>query len=130
MDSLIAEGDVKRINKSLGAELAAFPDSVVPDIRALSSVDPFITVWLGEEPYCPVPCWLLSSQLLHQPVQRHERPGIFGYGLFHDTWAAVATLAITVAVALAGGFLWGFGVAGRCSQFADRRQRLETLSPL
>ena len=32
---------------------------------------------------------------------------IFGYGLFHDTWAAVATLAITVAVALAGGFLWG-----------------------
>lgn len=32
---------------------------------------------------------------------------IFGYGLFHDTWAPVATLVITVAVALLGGYLWG-----------------------
>lgn len=70
--------------------------------------DPFITVWLGEEYVLPrsVLIIILTNFFISQFRGTNDQ-FIFGYGLFHDTWAAVATLAITVAVALAGGFLWG-----------------------
>ena len=32
---------------------------------------------------------------------------IYGYGLFQDTWAPIATLGITILVALVGGYYWG-----------------------
>lgn len=32
---------------------------------------------------------------------------IYGYGLFQDTWAPIATLGITILAALVGGYYWG-----------------------
>lgn len=71
-------------------------------------MDPFITVWLGEEYILPrsVLIVILTNFFISQFRGTNDQ-FIFGYGLFHDTWAPVATLAITVAVALAGGYLWG-----------------------
>ena len=107
--SLIAEGDMKRIQQvfwelsSLRFLIASFLTFALYHL-----MDPFITVWLGEEYILPrsVLIVILTNFFISQFRGTNDQ-FIFGYGLFHDTWAPVATLAITVAVALAGGYLWG-----------------------
>ena len=41
----------------------------------------------------------------------------YGYGLFHDVWAPIATLVITVGVGLIGGYFFGLAgvIMGDCS---------------
>ena len=107
--SLIAEGDMKRIQQvfwelsSLRFLIASFLTFALYHL-----MDPFITVWLGEEYILPrsVLIVILTNFFISQFRGTNDQ-FIFGYGLFHDTWAPVATLAITVEVALAGGYLWG-----------------------
>ena len=107
--NLIAEGDMKRIQQvfwelsSLRFLIASFLTFALYHL-----MDPFITVWLGEEYILPhsVLIVILTNFFISQFRGTNDQ-FIFGYGLFHDTWAPVATLVITVAVALLGGYLWG-----------------------
>ena len=71
-------------------------------------MDPFITVWLGEEYILPrsVLIVILTNFFISQ-FQGYERPVYFRLRTVSRHMAPVATLAITVAVALAGGYLWG-----------------------
>lgn len=91
----------------MGVELIALFDSLVSDVRVVSSDGPVHYGVAGRVHTAPFRLDCDSYQLLYQSVQGTNDQFIFGYGLFHDTWAPVATLAITVAVALAGGYLWG-----------------------
>ena len=107
--NLIAEGDMKRIQQvfwelsSLRFFIASFLTFALYHL-----VDPFITLWLGEEYILPrsVLIVILTNFFISQFRGTNDQ-FIFGYGLFHDTWAPIATLVITVAVALLGGYLWG-----------------------
>lgn len=106
---LIAEGDTKRIQQifwelnSLRFMIAGFFTFSLYHL-----IDPFITVWLGADYVLPhsVLIILLSNFFVSQYRDTVDQ-FINGYGLYHDTWAPIATLAITVVVALAGGNLWG-----------------------
>lgn len=74
--------------------------------------DPFIVIWLGNEYLLSksVLIVILSNFFISQFRGTNDQ-FIYGYGLFHDTWAPIATLIITVVVALIGGYYWGlFGV--------------------
>ena len=129
--NLIAEGDMKRIQQvfwelsSLRFLIASFLTFALYHL-----MDPFITVWLGEEYILPhsVLIVILTNFFISQFRGTNDQ-FIFGYGLFHDTWAPVATLVITVAVALLGGYLWGLP-GGRYSQLDNHYQYMETLSSL
>lgn len=92
----------------MGVELIALLIASFLTFALYHLMDPFITVWLGEEYILPrsVLIVILTNFFISQFRGTNDQ-FIFGYGLFHDTWAPVATLAITVAVALAGGYLWG-----------------------
>jgi O-antigen/teichoic acid export membrane protein len=107
--NLIAEGDRKRILQvfwelnSLRFVIAGFFAFALYHL-----IDPFITVWLGTEYVLPrsVLIIILANFFVSQYRGTIDQ-FINGYGLFHDTWAPVTTLAITVIVALIGGSLWG-----------------------
>lgn len=107
--NLIAEGDSKRIQQvfwelsSLRFMIASFLTFALYHL-----VDPFIAIWLGPEYVLPhsVLLIILANFFIAQFRGANDQ-FIFGYGLFQDTWAPVATLVITVVVALIGGYFWG-----------------------
>ena len=74
-------------------------------------MDSFIIVWLGAEYVLPhsVLIVILANFFISQFRGTNDQ-FIYGYGLFQDTWAPIATLGITILVALVGGYYWG--VAG------------------
>lgn len=107
--NLIAEGDQKRIQQvfwelsSLRFMIASFLTFALYHL-----IDPFITVWLGCEYVLPhsVLIVILANFFITQFRGTNDQ-FLFGYGLFQDTWAPIATLIITVMVALIGGYFWG-----------------------
>ncbi len=107
--NLIAEGDRKRIQQvfwelsSLRFMIAAFLTFALYHL-----IDPFIMIWLGAEYVLPhsVLVVILANFFITQFRGTNDQ-FIFGYGLFQDTWAPIATLIITVVVALIGGYFWG-----------------------
>ncbi len=106
---LIAEGDQKRIQQvfwelnSLRFVIAGFFTFALYHL-----IDPFITIWLGADYVLPhsVLIIILANFFVSQYRGTVDQ-FINGYGLYHDTWAPIVTLIITVVVALAGGSLWG-----------------------
>ena len=108
--SLIAEGDMKRIQQVFW-ELSSlrFFDSLVSDVRVVSSDGTPVHYGVAGRGVHIAPFRLDcdSYQLLYQSVQGYERPVHFRLRTVSRHMAPVATLAITVAVALAGGYLWG-----------------------
>ena len=81
-------------------------------------IDPFITIWLGEKYLLPqyIICILLLNVFLSQTRGATEQ-FLYGYGLFYDVWAPIATLVITVGVGLIGGYFYGLAgvIAGDCA---------------
>lgn len=69
--------------------------------------EPFIALWLGEQ-------YVLGKMLLGLLVAdvflTQSVAGIwqflYGYGLFRDVWASVASSALLLSVALVGGYFW------------------------
>ena len=128
MGNLIAEGDSKRIQQvfwelsSLRFMVASFLTFALYHL-----MDSFIVVWLGTEYVLPhsVLVVILANFFISQFRGTNDQ-FIYGYGLFQDTWAPIATLCITILVALIGGDYWG-SVAGRCCQLRDCHKYLETL---
>lgn len=69
---------------------------------------PFISLWLGEEYILPKIILLL---LIFNSFISYTRGAtdqfLFGYGLFHDTWAPIVETALNLTIAIIGGTLWG-----------------------
>lgn len=107
--NLIAEGDRRRIHQVFW-ELSALRFFIASFLTfaLYHLMSPFVTVWLGAEYVLSqtVVIVILSNFFVSQFRGTNDQ-FIFGYGLFHDTWAPIATLVITVMVALVGGWLWG-----------------------
>lgn len=107
--NLIAEGDSKRIQQvfwelsSLRFMVASFLTFALYHL-----MDSFIIVWLGAEYVLPhsVLIVILANFFISQFRGTNDQ-FIYGYGLFQDTWAPIATLGITILVALVGGYYWG-----------------------
>ncbi len=81
-------------------------------------IDPFITIWLGTKYLLPkyIICILLLNVFLSQTRGTTEQ-FVYGYGLFYDVWAPIATLVITVGVGLIGGYFLGLAgvIMGDCA---------------
>lgn len=117
--NLIAEGDKQKTMEIYWELLfvrfavAAF---IVFSLYVL--IDPFISIWLGAKYLLPqyIICILLLNVFLSQTRGTTEQ-FVYGYGLFHDVWAPIATLVITVSVGLIGGYFWGLAgvILGDCS---------------
>lgn len=71
-------------------------------------IDPFISVWLGNE-------YLLSNTIVYLIVLNvfisYTRGGVmqflFGYGMFADIWAPIAEIIINLSIAIICGYKWG-----------------------
>ncbi len=107
--NLIAEGNKEKIQQvfwelsSMRFLIAAFLTYTLFHL-----IDPFIDIWLGNEYLLDK--WVLYIILGNFFISQFRGTNdqfIYGYGLFHDTWAPVVTLLITVGVAIAGGYYWG-----------------------
>ena len=107
--NLIAEGDKSKIERVFW-ELTSlrFWVAGVLTFSLYYLIDPFIVNWLGGEYVLgqSVLIIILCNFFISQFRGTNDQ-FIHGYGLFHDTWAPIATLIITVVVALVGGSLWG-----------------------
>ena len=116
--NLIAQGNIKKIKEIYwelqGVRMAAAAFTI---FAFYTLIDPFISIWLGEK-------YLLSSSIviiLLLNVFLGQTRGtteqfIYGYGLFQDVWAPLATLVITIGVGLVGGYFFGLAgvIAGDC----------------
>lgn len=73
-----------------------------------SLVNPFITLWLGEQYLLPniIICLLVLNVFLG-----YTRGGVmqflFGYGMFADIWAPIAEIIINLSIAIICGSMWG-----------------------
>jgi O-antigen/teichoic acid export membrane protein len=110
--NLVAEGDkdkIKRVFWELTSLRYYIGAILVFSLYYL--MDPFITLWLGEEFILDQTIFIL---ILIQTYIAQTRGAndmfLFGYGLFNDIWAPCAEALITLAASLIGGYL--FGLAG------------------
>ena len=107
--NLIAEGDKSKIERVFW-ELTSlrFWIAGVLTFSLYYLIDPFIVNWLGEEYVLgqSVLIIILCNFFISQFRGTNDQ-FIHGYGLFHDIWAPITTLIITVVVALIGGSFWG-----------------------
>jgi hypothetical protein len=107
--NLIAEGNRKKI-VDLFWELICMRYFIggVFTFATYSLIEPFITIWLGDE-------YILSTTILFLICLNYfigyTRGGVmqflFGYGLFQDVWAPISEIVINLSVAISCGFLWG-----------------------
>lgn len=71
-------------------------------------VPPFICLWLGQEYLLPtIVLVIIIINFVINIIRGATEQFVYGYGLFQDTWAPIAETVIYVAVAIAGGYLWG-----------------------
>lgn len=107
--NLIAEGDDEKIQQVFW-ELSVLRFMIAGFLTyaLYHLVEPFITIWLGKEYVLQqsILIIILCNFFISQFRGTNDQ-FINGYGLFQDTWAPIATLAITVGVAIIGGSLWG-----------------------
>lgn len=72
---------------------------------------PFISIWLGKEYILPPAILLLMVVSLFLDQTRSTTDQfLFGFGLFHDVWAAISEVIISITVSIIGGYF--YGIAG------------------
>lgn len=107
--NLIAEGDRKRIQQVFWELLSI--RLLIAGIISFSLfrlTAPFISLWLGNE-YI-LPNYILGLIIMNAFIGYSRGATdqfLFGYGLFHDTWAPITEAVINLSVAVIGGLLWG-----------------------
>lgn len=107
--NLIAENDKKKILRVFWElnSLQFFISSFC-SFSLYYLIDPFISIWLGEEYVLPkIVIVIITMNFFINQFRLTTDQFIRGYGLYHDTWAPIVTLIITVVVALTGGYFWG-----------------------
>lgn len=68
----------------------------------------FVSLWLGTQYLLPdIIITLLSINFFIGITHQALKQFLYGYGLFHDTWAPVAETCIYLCVSIIGGYLWG-----------------------
>ncbi|MFI3297235.1 MAG: sugar transporter [bacterium] len=108
--NLIAEGNTEKSLKIFW-ELVAIRFFVagVITFSVYLLIDPFITIWLGNEFVLNESILILICINLFISMTRGATDAFkYGYGLFSDIWAPIAESIIFVTVALVGGYIWGF----------------------
>lgn len=71
-------------------------------------IEPFITLWIGREYLLDkTVLTIIISNLFISLIRGTNEQFNYGYGLFHDTWAPIATLIITIGTALICGHFYG-----------------------
>lgn len=71
-------------------------------------IDPFIVLWIGKEYLLDKSVLIIIlSNLFISLIRGTNEQFNYGYGLFHDTWAPVATLIITIVTAFVCGYFYG-----------------------
>lgn len=107
--NLIAEGDQKKIQQVFW-ELLSIRILIagVISFTLFRLTAPFISLWLGKE--YVLPNYILVLIILNAFIgytRGATDQFLYGYGLFHDTWAPIAEAVINISVAVIGGYLWG-----------------------
>lgn len=107
--NLIAEGNQKRIQKVFWELLGIrFFIAGTISFALLQLTEPFISLWLGKE-YVLSP--IILALVIFNAFTGYTRGAtdqfLYGFGLFHDTWAPIIEICISLTVALIGGSLWG-----------------------
>ena len=107
--NLIAEGDSKRIQQVFWELLGIrFFIAGVISFALLQLTEPFICLWLGQEYVLP---HIILILIIINACTGYTRGAtdqfLYGFGLFHDTWAPIVEVCISLTVALIGGSLWG-----------------------
>lgn len=107
--NLIAEGNKTKIKK-LFWELLSFRYFVggVISFSVYVLIDPFISLWLGEEYLLRnIVVFLISVNIFISYTRGGVMQFLFGYGLFRDVWAPVMEVIVNLTVAISAGSLWG-----------------------
>ncbi|GHS97396.1 hypothetical protein FACS189421_04120 [Bacteroidia bacterium] len=75
-------------------------------------IEPFVKLWLGNEYILDNKVFIIILCNIFVSLTRGTNDQfINGYGLFHDIWAPIVTLFLTIGVAIFCGSIWGlFGV--------------------
>lgn len=107
--NLIAEGDQKRIQKVFWELLGIrFFIAGTISFALLQLTESFISLWLGKE-YVLSP--IILALVIFNAFIGYTRGAtdqfLYGFGLFHDTWAPIVEIGISLTIALIGGSLWG-----------------------
>lgn len=107
--NLIAEGNSKRIQQVFWELLGIrFFIAGVVSFSLLQLTEPFISLWLGHEYLLPnVVLVVIIINAFIGYTRGATDQFIYGYGLFHDTWAPIVEICISLVIAIAGGYLWG-----------------------
>lgn len=107
--NLIAEGNQKKIQQVFWELLSIrFLIAGIISFALLRLTAPFISLWLGEE--YVLPNYILALIIFNAFIgytRGATDQFLYGYGLFHDTWAPVAEVCINLPIALIGGHFWG-----------------------
>lgn len=107
--NLIAEGDKNKIQKVYWELISIrFIFVGLSAFAMYHLLPPFISLWLGEE-------YIMSEALLIlvlisfalSIIRGVTEEFLFGYGLFSDTWSPFVEAGILIAIAIAGGSIWG-----------------------
>lgn len=107
--NLIVEGDQKKIQQVFWELLSIrFLIAGIISFALFQLASPFISLWLGKEYVLPHYILLLIIANAFVGYTRGATDQfLYGYGLFHDTWAPITEVCINLLVALIGGMLWG-----------------------
>lgn len=107
--NLIAEGNKEKIMKvfwELNAMRYYFTGILVICIYML--IEPFISLWLGDEYLLDkLILFLICMDLFIGCTRGGIGQFLFGYGLFSDVWAPVASALINFTVSCICGWIWG-----------------------
>lgn len=107
--NLIAEGDTKKIRRIFWELFSVrFLIAGIVSFAIFKLTEPFIALWLGEQYVLPHHIlWLIILSAFIGYSRGVTEQFLFGYGLFHDTWAPITEVCINLTTAIIGGALWG-----------------------
>lgn len=107
--NLIAEGNSKKIQRIFWELLSLrffFAGIILFALYLLT--ESFISLWLGPEYILPHNIlYLIMISAFIGYTRGTTDQFLYGYGLFSDTWAALAETTINLIVAITGGIIWG-----------------------
>lgn len=107
--NLIAEGNQKRIQEVFWELLGIrFLIAGIISFCLFQLTEPFISLWLGKEYILsPLILFLLIVNSFIGYTRGATDQFIYGYGLFHDTWAPITEALLNLSITITCGSIWG-----------------------
>lgn len=107
--NLIAEKNTTKI-KNVFWELLSLRYFIggVISFAVYSLIEPFITLWIGEEYILEhIVLVLITINIFISYTRGGVMQFLYGYGMFYDVWAPIAEIVINLGTATICGSLWG-----------------------